>query len=73
MKVRYKCNCMADEVEILVTDRHPDGDLMPWMNLLTVAVTVDHGARSPRCRATALEYLKIPLASQDAPIGVPTQ
>ena len=70
MKVIYKCSCMPEEVEILVTDRHPDGDILPWMHLVQVAIGTDHEARSPKCKAATMEYAKIPVEDKDLPIGV---
>lgn len=71
MKVTYKCVCMTAEAEIEVTSRPADADVVLWVEAAVAgAIAVDHSARSPRCMATAMEYVKIPV-DEDAPgIGV---
>lgn len=69
MKIMYKCGCMAAETEIEVTDRRPNGDILPWMEMVQHAISVDHAALSPMCRRGALEYAKIPLEGDQ--IGTP--
>lgn len=71
MKILYKCFCMAVEAEIEVMDRPARGDLLDWMqNAVQPSIGVDHRARSPHCRAAALEYAKIPLDEAAPGIGM---
>ena len=62
MNVTYKCRCMPAERTIPVTTRVEGGGIGEWMEAVVVpAVSYDHRNRNPLCRATALEYLRMPV------------
>lgn len=71
MLVHYKCRCIPRETTIMVPDRRPGGAIEDWMNVVQHCIGMDHKALSPLCRATEMEYCKIPLADENSPIGVP--
>lgn len=67
---KWKCRCLAKEVEISLRPRGPIEDISVWMEDIREAVTIDHRERSPLCSSEMLEYLKIPLLKErigDAP------
>lgn len=68
IEVRYKCACMPVEASIMVPFRRPkEEDVVQWMqNCMGLAIYLDHRQRSPSCRATAMEYAKVP-APENAP------
>lgn len=58
---------MEREAEVFVRYRHDNEDVADWMELVvTYAIANDHMHRSPNCRATTMEYAKIP-APENAP------
>jgi len=69
MNIFYKCTCMPAEVTLAVPDRIPDSHLMDWMDCVTHCIFMDHRARSPVCRKTQMEYVKIP--ANETGVGVP--
>lgn len=71
MNVIYKCACMEAEVPVFVRDRGEGEDVVHWVEqVIGAALATDHRARSPFCRATAVEYVKIPVdLGEDARIG----
>jgi hypothetical protein len=69
MIVLYKCSCHASEREVCVPDRVPDTDILEWMEIVQGCIGYDHKARSPHCRASKVEYAKIPI-EEDQSIGV---
>ena len=71
MKIAYKCDCMKEEGEIDVPNRVAGGDIVTWMNLITMCIGYDHGARQPWCRAEKTHYVKIPIDDAANGIGVP--
>lgn len=71
MLIRYKCRCMKDEREIVVTDRVKGSDIGAWMQLVvTPSLTYDHGAISRNCYQGKMEYTKIPLNEETGEVGV---
>lgn len=62
---------MKAERTILVTDRVPGSDLGEWMHVMETSMSYDHRANNALCQATKMEYAKIPLAHEDAEVGVP--
>lgn len=71
MDIIYKCACMPVEVTLSIMARPDGGDIVDWVeNCLGASVAVDHRARSPRCRARAMEYVKIPVDDAAAGIGM---
>lgn len=71
MNVIYKCGCMAEEATVWVPDRKDDQDVLDWVErTMGHALAADHRARSPQCRETKTEYVKIPVGEgDDARIG----
>lgn len=67
IQIPYKCRCMTEEATVSVPARRADVDIVTWVQLTVVgAVTVDHRRRSPLCRSTTMEFIKIP-APENAP------
>lgn len=62
---------MPEEATIFVRDRRDDEDVVEWLEgVASEAIGDDHRERSPFCRATATEYVKIPVDKGDnATIG----
>lgn len=62
IQVHYKCACLAAEVEIPVPARRgPAQHVVHWVETIVGhAIKADHEARSPKCRRTTMEYVKIP-------------
>lgn len=71
MQVLYKCKCMAAETTVTVPDRPLLAPVEPWMEIVTICLGYDHGARSPHCRQTQMEYAKIPMPEGSGQIGTP--
>lgn len=67
MKILWKCRCMQDQAEVEVAERLPDQDIVHWVEqTVAAAVTRAHASLSPVCRATRMEFVKIP-APENAP------
>ena len=67
--VRFRCECMTEEVEVRVPKRKVSTDVVYWLEEIAMPkVFADHRKRSPRCRETSLDELKIP-APKDGVIG----
>lgn len=66
----YKCTCMPDEQTIKVPYRKQDEDVTAWMNLAQQLMGKDHAMKSPRCRATAVEYAKFAISEAADGIGM---
>ncbi|MEK7705892.1 MAG: hypothetical protein AAB426_13100 [Myxococcota bacterium] len=66
-EIFYKCGCTPAEVSLFVPARAPERDVVDWMRFVQNAIGTDHTARSPDCRATVMEYAKIPI--EDKLIG----
>jgi hypothetical protein len=62
MNVIYKCRCFEREREVVVPNRVPDTPIEAWMGVVTECLSYDHTMRSPLCRATEMEYVKIPVS-----------
>lgn len=71
MLVHYKCRCQPVEQTIPVPDRRPDTDIIQWMNMVQVCIGTDHSGMSPNCRATKMEYAKIPFDDGSPGVGIP--
>ena len=70
LEVHYKCQCMAAEACVRIPYRAEDRDVVEWMEDDVIsAVSADHAARSPLCRATAVEYLKVPIPENAPHVG----
>lgn len=70
LEVRYKCRCMEAEAIVGVPYREKDEDLLIWMNGVQRAIGTNHHSRSPYCRATAMEYAKLPMPENSSSIGM---
>lgn len=69
MQIKYKCSCKVDPIEITVTDRHKNGDVVDWIeNCVRASIAVDHRARSPLCQNETCDIM-IPVDTDH--IGVP--
>lgn len=67
ISIRYKCRCMAKEAAVDIRDREDGEDIIRWMNCaVQPGLGEDHRRRSPSCRASKTEYVKIP-ARENAP------
>lgn len=71
--VVYSCRaCGIHEAEVKMRARRPDEDIAPWMEALTIVLTLDHLKRSPLCQARSMDEVKIPLpAREGSRIGDP--
>lgn len=66
MIVRYKCECMAQEAEVLVPDIRPGANRDLWMDAVRAAIAQDHRALSPNCAVGDFQYVHLP-ESADQP------
>lgn len=60
---------MQDEGSFEVRHRHFNEDVLDWMEVMERALSADHRARSPLCRAVKTEYVKIPVPENAPGIG----
>lgn len=61
---------MTSEARVNVRERTADEDVVDWVeNVMGEAISKDHFARSPLCRATQMEYAKIPAPENASFIG----
>lgn len=68
----YSCHvCKLEKIAIDVPARGIE-DVREWMDMTVRHVANDHRRRSPRCTATSLSDLMIPLAGSDK-IGGPSK
>lgn len=67
MHLQLKCKCTDGEVGLAVRDRGDGEDIASYMEYIQLEVGLWHQQRG--CSATALEYLKMPVAD-GKPIGV---
>lgn len=68
--VFYKCKCMKEEVSVEVEERGFQEDIEEFMHRLVWTLAGDHTRRSPLCRATKMEYAKVPVT--DKGVGTET-
>ncbi len=59
--VMYKCSCMKDEAAFDMPARRFNEDIGDFMDRMTKWLGEDHALRSPFCRATKTEYVKMPV------------
>jgi hypothetical protein len=70
VNVSYKCSCMTEEAIVAVADRIEGQDIMDWMDgEVGPALGRDHTARSPLCRETKTQYLKIAIDPGGGQLG----
>lgn len=67
--LHYKCTCMKEEVTFEMPARRFNEDVADFMERVQKWLGEDHSQRSPFCRATAVEYLKMPVPEDGRPIG----
>lgn len=66
----YKCCCFAEEVSVSIPPRRADEKVEEWMSLcVQPALYLDHRVRSPLCKESTVEYLKIPMPENAEFIG----
>lgn len=70
IEVRYKCRCLENEVSVRVRYRETHEDISDWMETVQQSIGSDHHKRSPMCRATAMEYAKIPIPENAPGVGM---
>lgn len=66
LEIFYKCTCMDAEAALSVPCRRPDEDIRDWIAKVQGAIGTHHWTAHPDCRATTMEYAKIP-APENAP------
>lgn len=72
IEVEYDCEaCGVAGGRVSVRERGPAEDVAGWMRAVTLAVQLHHGRTSPRCRATHIDRLKIPVPPSAARVGDP--
>lgn len=57
--IHYKCSCMQDEGSFDMPARRFNEDIERFMERMQKWLGDDHSHRSPFCRATKTEYVKI--------------
>lgn len=71
--VTYSCaRCGLHDRQVIVPERDPQQDVVAYVReTLAECISADHLRTSPRCRATTITELKIPIdpANPDAAIG----
>lgn len=74
LEVEYDCErCGVTGGRVSVRERGVDEDVGQWLRAAALAVGLAHSRASPRCRATHIHRLKVPLAAGGGRIGEPTQ
>lgn len=72
ISILYRCRCMDAEAAVPVRDRLAVEDVVAWVdNVVRPALGADHQLRSPACRSTTTEYVKIPVPENAPFIGGP--
>jgi hypothetical protein len=66
--IRYKCSCMKDEVAFDMPARRFNEDLERFMPRMQKWLGEDHAQRSPFCRTSKTEYVKMEMP-EGRPIG----
>ena len=60
----YTCHrCGIRDRDFSVRERREDEDALAWMNVVQIALGIDHGNTSPFCTAQKVD-LKIPIANR---------
>lgn len=74
MKISYTClPCGAVNVELEVPDRGAES-VVEWMKKTVVTkIAEDHQQRSPRCGASTITEVRIPLNEGSDGVGKPTK
>jgi hypothetical protein len=67
--IQYKCSCMKEEATFEMPARRFNEDISDFMERMQKWLGQDHSERSPFCRATKTEYVKIAVPESGAPIG----
>jgi hypothetical protein len=70
---KYSCRCGIRDAEVEVPARTTE-EVVDWVErVLGAAIGADHMKRSPHCRATEMEHVKIPMLGSDRVGGAPVQ
>lgn len=70
IEIKYKCQCMKEEVALQVIPRDVNRDIVEWMReIVQPAIGYDHKTRSPKCHRAKMEYAKIPMDEQSGSVG----
>jgi hypothetical protein len=67
--VIYKCRCMTEEIAFEMPARRFNEDIADFMERVKRWLGEDHSQRSPFCRETNVEYLKLPVPEDGRGIG----
>lgn len=71
IKILYKCQCLTEEVAFYVRPRHEGEDIVGYIEgPVSRALGEDHHLRSPFCRASETEYVKLELKDGASGIGM---
>lgn len=62
--IPYKCSCMKEEAILVSREREVEEDILDFVDHVQKILGEDHTKRSPFCRATAVEYIKIPMDNE---------
>ncbi len=65
--VKYKCACMQDEGSFEMSSRSHTEDIGDFMDRMGAVLARDHSKRNPLCRASKLDYVKLP--ANDGGVG----
>lgn len=61
MIAKYRCQCMKDEAEVEIPQRAEHTNVVFYIEKIVMKkVGADHHLRSPDCRATSVQDIKIP-------------
>lgn len=67
--VRYKCGCMPEEAAFEMPARRFNEDIADFMDRMKKWLGEDHSLRSPFCRSSKTEYVKLPVPEDGRGIG----
>jgi len=67
--IAYKCSCMQDEGSFEMPARRFNEDTSDFLERMRRWLGDDHAQRSPFCRASKTEYVKIVMPEDGRPIG----
>lgn len=74
IRCQFDCDeCGIKDAAFEVRERGKVEDILEWMKMVTLAVSVTHRKLSPLCDAQKLTALKIPLPSGHSRVGDPTK
>ncbi len=66
IEILYKCaNCCTEERKINIRSRDRNEDVVRWMDYAVESIKKDHANRSPFCTSGTMEYLKVPVGTEN--------